>query len=332
METITKTFAILTPIIIAFALKNTPTIKGIIGELKVRSLLNRKLNRHDYSIINDIIINDIIINDTDDSTQVDHIIVSKFGIFVIETKNMRGWIFGSERHRIWTQQHFYKKTKFQNPLHQNYKHIKFLEKLTGVGESKIYSIVVFTGKSEFKTEVPVNVITINKLIQYIKDRESLLLSEEEVNKINNKLNNIKLKTKLTDKIKHILNVERRIDGSEYINTISNYQIFTFILKSLIFKKILLSIVFIVASYIFITNFGDLTKKNIQTETKNLTNKLQQRINKEIIPDKNQFKAAKSDNYKGAIYSWTTKDNKRAFSNIGFPTDESYTDGKIELNQ
>jgi len=327
METITKIFAILTPIIIVSAIKNTPTIKGIIGELKVRSLLKRKLNRHNYSIINDI-----IINDSDDSTQIDHIIVSKFGIFVIETKNMSGWIFGSERNRIWTQQHFYKKTKFQNPLHQNYKHIKFLEKLTGVGESKIYSIVVFTGKSEFRTHVPVNVIKTNKLIQYIKDRESLLLSEEEVFRINNKLNNIKLKTTFTDKVKHIFNVERRIDGLEYINTISNYQIFTFIFRSFIFKKILFSVVFIVAFYIFIINFGDYTKKNIAIETNNLTKKVQQGIQKEITPNKNQFKAAKADNYKGAIYSWTTKDGKKAFSNVGFPTDESYTDGKIELNK
>ena len=38
------------------------------------------------------------------STQLDHIVVSPFGIFVIETKNYRGWIFGSEKQGHWTQQ------------------------------------------------------------------------------------------------------------------------------------------------------------------------------------------------------------------------------------
>jgi len=36
------------------------------------------------------------------TTQIDHIVVSRYGIFVIETKNYRGWIFGSEKQRDWT--------------------------------------------------------------------------------------------------------------------------------------------------------------------------------------------------------------------------------------
>ena len=37
------------------------------------------------------------------STQIDHIIVSVHGIFVIETKNYKGWIYGNEKQRQWTQ-------------------------------------------------------------------------------------------------------------------------------------------------------------------------------------------------------------------------------------
>lgn len=54
------------------------------------------------------------------STQIDHIFVSRFGVFVVETKNMKGWIFGSERQAMWTQKIYKKTYKFQNPLRQNY--------------------------------------------------------------------------------------------------------------------------------------------------------------------------------------------------------------------
>ena len=48
--------------------------------------------------------------------------VSVFGVFVVETKNMGGWIFGSERNREWTQVFpNAEKYKFQNPLRQNYR-------------------------------------------------------------------------------------------------------------------------------------------------------------------------------------------------------------------
>lgn len=63
----------------------------------------------------------------DGTTQIDHVFLSPFGVFVLETKNMRGWIFGSENQAQWTQQIFKQRFKFQNPTRQNYKHLKALE-------------------------------------------------------------------------------------------------------------------------------------------------------------------------------------------------------------
>jgi hypothetical protein len=71
------------------------------------------------------------------TTQIDHVLVSVYGIFVIETKNMKGWIFGDERSAQWTQSIFGKKSRFQNPLRQNYRHVKalaeFSENATALG-------------------------------------------------------------------------------------------------------------------------------------------------------------------------------------------------------
>ena len=52
----------------------------------------------------------------DGTTQVDHILVSRFGVFVIETKHYTGWILGQPHDDYWTQAIYRKKSRFRNPL------------------------------------------------------------------------------------------------------------------------------------------------------------------------------------------------------------------------
>ena len=65
--------------------------KGRRGERAVASILS-ELPSSEYSVINDI-----TLQDEHGSTQIDHVIVSVYGIFVIETKNYSGWIMGAEK-------------------------------------------------------------------------------------------------------------------------------------------------------------------------------------------------------------------------------------------
>lgn len=81
------------------------------------------------------------------TTQIDHVIVSKYGVFVIETKNFQGWIFGAENQAQWTQSlPGGRKFRFQNPLHQNYRHIKALSDFLGLSENHFHSVVMFWGR------------------------------------------------------------------------------------------------------------------------------------------------------------------------------------------
>src|SRR5205807_616293 len=66
----------------------------------------------------------IILPTSRGSCEIDHLIVSPFGLFVIESKDRSGWIFGEESERNWTAVHFKNKYTFQNPLHQNYGRMK----------------------------------------------------------------------------------------------------------------------------------------------------------------------------------------------------------------
>ncbi|KFK48028.1 nuclease, partial [Vibrio vulnificus] len=141
----------LIPLLFVISLFKSRWFKGVFGEFLVNKLLSQ-LPTSDYTLVKDV-----TLPTEDGTTQIDHIVVSKFGVFVIETKNMKGWIFGSKEQKQWTQKIYRHSSKFQNPLHQNYKHVKTLESLLNIDSSKTHSVIVFIGDSTVKTDMPENV-------------------------------------------------------------------------------------------------------------------------------------------------------------------------------
>ena len=127
-------------------------------------------------------LNNVTLQTTNGTTQIDHVIVSQYGIFVVESKNMDGWIFGDAKSTLWTQNLYGKKYQFQNPIHQNYRHIKSLQEFLVIEEEKFKSIVMFWGKCEFKTQLPQNVMH-NGYINYIKSFTEAVFSTQEVKEI-----------------------------------------------------------------------------------------------------------------------------------------------------
>ena len=91
-------------------------LKGWTGELKTR-FINSLFLSAEYKVFNNI-----IIRTERGSTQIDHVIVSPYGLFAVETKNKTGKIYGDEKQRQWTAVIYNKKYRFQNPLHQNHAH------------------------------------------------------------------------------------------------------------------------------------------------------------------------------------------------------------------
>ena len=145
------------------------------GERRVQAVTDRRLNGRTYRSLHDLTLPTL-----DGTTQIDHVIVSNFGVFVIETKDLTGWIFGDERSRKWTQSIYGNRYQFMNPLRQNYKHQKAVENLLGLGTRCVHSVVVFVGNSEFKTMMPPNVLELRELVPYIRSKTDILLSDKQV--------------------------------------------------------------------------------------------------------------------------------------------------------
>lgn len=156
----------------------TSLVKGVVGELMGNLAGKLFLDNQTYRSLNNV-----TLNTSNGTTQIDHVIASRYGIFVIEAKNYQGWIFGGERQAEWTQSFpGGKKFKFQNPLRQNYRHIKALSEFLGLPEDRFHSVVMFWGESEFKTEMPHNVMS-SGYTAYIKSKSEVLFSDEEVAQI-----------------------------------------------------------------------------------------------------------------------------------------------------
>ena len=151
-------------------------LKGWVGEMAIR-LACRTLDNTIYHCIHNV----TLPTANGGTTQIDHLIVSRFGIFVVETKNYRGAIYASQYDRNWTQVLGRCKHQFQNPLRQNYGHTMELTNTLGLPREAMKPIVIFIGSARIKTQnkLPDNVLT-HGLLTYVKSHQEPVLAEDDV--------------------------------------------------------------------------------------------------------------------------------------------------------
>ena len=121
-------------------------VKGKVGENKVRLDLYR-LPEDEY-----LMLHDVFLENGDKTTQIDHLIFSKYGIFVIETKNYSGYITGESKDYSWIRYVRGKRMQFHNPVRQNYSHVMFLKDLLGLPEKVFIPLVCIYGKCKLEVD------------------------------------------------------------------------------------------------------------------------------------------------------------------------------------
>lgn len=183
-------------------------VKGYIGERLVIKKLN-KLNKKKYKVINNL-----LIKTSKGSTQIDHIVISRYGMFIIETKNYKGIIRGSEYDDNWMQILFNKKEILRNPIKQNNGHIKAIKDVVReVKYKNIKSIIVFTRRAKLKVNTETIVTYYNKVNRLIKKNKNKEFTEEEVNYIYEKLNELNVDSFKERKV-HVKNVRRNLKDAK----------------------------------------------------------------------------------------------------------------------
>lgn len=207
--------AIIGVLIIALLILNcfVPQIRGWLGEKRVRSLLNEL----DDSLY--IVENNLLLQADTKTVQIDHVVISNYGIFVIETKNYVGWVAGKDFDKTWTHINRARfKTKMINPVKQNWGHIQTLKgALSSFPNINFISVVVFNEGVKLKVNSKTDVIHIDELLQTVQKYNEDNISNEERETVACQLKKLNMNSFVNRK-KHIRNLKAEQAIRETSNT------------------------------------------------------------------------------------------------------------------
>lgn len=183
-----------------------PKWRGFMGEFWVKREL-KKLPRDKYKILNDI-----MVKQGDSTHQIDHLIISPFGIFVIEMKNFYGYIWGNTHKDKWIQQlgkNGKYKYYFTNPIHQNYGHVKALEELLKLDIKYFIPIVCFSNQVRLSKDISNDVIQLDYLVSAIETYQNIVMEHQDIDVIYNKIREFNITDK-TERKRHVKNIKQKI--------------------------------------------------------------------------------------------------------------------------
>lgn len=169
---------------------NSPKQKGKRGEQRVHDILSHLPDEYH-------VFDDVVLKTEKGTTQIDHVVVSKYGVFTIETKNYRGEIYGDDNRQEWTQliitevtyakkwwktYTYVTKNHFYNPVKQSIGHaLRIKEILSAFPHVKIVPIVVFAGDAVLSNvESRYHVVYEENLLDVISDYRTIYLSDDDV--------------------------------------------------------------------------------------------------------------------------------------------------------
>jgi hypothetical protein len=154
--------------------------KGELGEYKIDIQLDQLPKN--YRFLSDMLI--VNLKAHSGYSQIDHVIITPYGLFVIETKNYQGTIYGGKRRKTWLVNG---KFKMMNPFVQNYGHIEALKSMIDEKYRSLFiSIVSFTKRCTFKVDMDYRKISSDELIVYDIELSEFINRKVSVLKIKNK--------------------------------------------------------------------------------------------------------------------------------------------------
>ena len=149
-----------------------------------------------------------------ETSEVDVVFITQKGIFVFESKNYSGWIFGNERNEYWTVTLPNEKNQFYNPVMQNRTHLKWMKEFVGE-DIPLFSIIVFSERCELKKVTTysddVKVIKRDSIFETIRDfwnKSPDMVSDEKIEELYARLKERTEVDKAT-KEAHVENIERK---------------------------------------------------------------------------------------------------------------------------
>ena len=149
-------------------------ILGWFGEHWTKQAL-KKLPKDKYKVINDVL---ILVDGC--THQIDHVVVSSYGIFSIETKQYNGYIIGSKYDKNWVRHIGKKKYYYTNPIRQNYGHVKALSSLLKIDDSMVHNIVCIPSNARLKIKHDGELVRNYNIVEKILSYKDVLIDDIDV--------------------------------------------------------------------------------------------------------------------------------------------------------
>ena len=162
------------PLLLLIFFLSSPRFRGDIAETRVRRLLATGLERNRFTVFNDV-----LLPSGGGTIRIDHLVVSKLGIFVIESHYVRGWISGTEVQDRWQQHLLGRSVRFDNPLHRTRSQVEALQRLLNYPAAVYQPLVVLVGLKGFKRRPSEKVLTAESLLARLRRDTQLSLSSEQ---------------------------------------------------------------------------------------------------------------------------------------------------------
>ena len=195
-------FAIILAVVVLILVVWLRSSKGRIGEHRVAHILSR-LPEDRYRVINNLLLR----TSSGGTTQIDHVVISEYGIFVIETKFYKGWIYGGENSEFWTQNIYGNKYTLRNPILQNAGHVRALRQLLkDYGDIPFIPIVAFSRQATLGVSSGTPVIYGNQIRKVIGQFKEKRIAPDALTGIYNKLIESNIPDSKESRREHIRNV------------------------------------------------------------------------------------------------------------------------------
>lgn len=165
----------LAPLALLAVYIGSPRFLGTMGSARVRRVLNASLEANKYTVLHDL-----LLPSGGGTVHVDHLVLSRWGVCVIDSVHRPGWISGTEVQARWQQKYLGKTRVFDNPIHTNYLKTLALEQLLQVPASRFIAMVVWSGHAGFRKGIPRGVVEVTGLVGRLRALSREMLTGAEV--------------------------------------------------------------------------------------------------------------------------------------------------------
>lgn len=165
------------PLIILPAFLLSPRFRGDIAERRVRRILAQGLESSRYTVLNDV-----VIPAGGGTMGIDHVVVSRFGVFVLESVYLPGHVHATKQMAQWKRRRFGRTVRFDNPFHRNRLQAEALGALLGMSARYLHPLVVCDGADTIKGEPPANLVRPEHLVREIRRKGQFLLEPEQTSR------------------------------------------------------------------------------------------------------------------------------------------------------